>query len=77
MSLVTKTIDSRILDKEMKLAVYRPAVNDNSALPVLYFLHGRTESTASPTPTSLVMIKGRTEVWITHLIVDALAPVIV
>ena len=45
MSLVTKTIDSRILDKEMKLAVYRPAVNDNSALPVLYFLHGRTEPT--------------------------------
>ena len=42
MSLVTKTIDSRILGKEMNLAVYRPAVNDNSALPVLYFLHGRT-----------------------------------
>ena len=42
MSLVTKTIDSRILSKEMNLAVYRPAVNDNSALPVLYFLHGRT-----------------------------------
>ena len=34
MSLVTKTIDSRILGKEMNLAVYRPAVNDNSALPV-------------------------------------------
>ena len=42
MSLVTKTIDSRIIGKEMKLAVYRPAVHDNSALPVLYFLHGRT-----------------------------------
>ena len=42
MSLVTKTIDSRILSKEMNLAVYRPAVNDNSPLPVLYFLHGRT-----------------------------------
>jgi hypothetical protein len=27
MSLVTKTIDSRILGKEMNLAVYRPAVN--------------------------------------------------
>ena len=26
MSLVTKTIDSRILGKEMNLAVYRPAV---------------------------------------------------
>ena len=42
MSLVTKTIDSRILGKEMNLAVYHPAVNDSSALPVLYFLHGRT-----------------------------------
>ena len=42
MSLVTKTIDSRILGKEMNLAVYRPDVNDNIALPVLYFLHGRT-----------------------------------
>ena len=36
MSLVTKTIDSRILGKEMNLAVYHPAVNDSSALPVLY-----------------------------------------
>ena len=34
MSLVTKTIDSRILGKEMNLAVYHPAVNDSSALPV-------------------------------------------
>ena len=42
MSLVTKTIDSRILGKEMNLAVYCPDVNDNIALPVLYFLHGRT-----------------------------------
>ena len=42
MSLVTKTIDSRILGKEMNLAVYRPAVDDTSALPVLYFFHGRT-----------------------------------
>ena len=31
MSLVTKTIDSRILGKEMNLAVYHPAVNDSSA----------------------------------------------
>jgi enterochelin esterase-like enzyme len=42
MSLVTKTIDSRILGKKMNLAVYRPAVNDTRALPVLYFFHGRT-----------------------------------
>ena len=32
MSLVTKTIDSRILGKKMNLAIYRPAVDDTSAL---------------------------------------------
>ena len=42
MSLVTKTIESQILSKKMNLAVYRPAAYDHSALPVLYFLHGRT-----------------------------------
>ncbi len=42
MSLVTKTINSRILGKEMRLAAYHPSANDNIALPVLYFLHGRT-----------------------------------
>ena len=42
MSLLTKTIESRILSKEMNLAVYRPAGHDHCDLPVLYFLHGRT-----------------------------------
>ena len=42
MSLITKTIDSSILKKEMKLAVYHPDVSDTIALPVLYFLHGKT-----------------------------------
>ncbi len=42
MSLVTKIIESQILGKKMNLAVYRPAGYDHSALPVLYFLHGRS-----------------------------------
>lgn len=42
MSLITETIDSRILKKEMKLAVYCPDLFRNKPLPVLYFLHGRT-----------------------------------
>ncbi len=43
MSLIIKTINSKILKKEMKLAVYCPDSFNYKALPVLYFLHGRTE----------------------------------
>ena len=42
MSLITKIIDSSILKKKMKLAVYHPDASNMIALPVLYFLHGRT-----------------------------------
>ena len=42
MSLITETINSRFLKKEMKLAVYYPDSFKDKALPVLYFLHGRT-----------------------------------
>ena len=42
MSLITKTIISRILGKEMNLSVYCPDVYEKESLPVLYFLHGRT-----------------------------------
>lgn len=42
MSLITEALYSRILKKEMKLAIYSPDSFGNIALPVLYFLHGRT-----------------------------------
>ena len=42
MSLITEDFYSRILKKEMKLAIYSPDSFGNIALPVLYFLHGRT-----------------------------------
>ncbi len=42
MSLITEAFYSRILKKEMKLAIYSPDSFGNIALPVLYFLHGRT-----------------------------------
>ena len=42
MSVITETINSRILKKEMKLAVYCPDLFKDKALPVLYLLHGRT-----------------------------------
>lgn len=42
MSIITKSIDSIILCKKMNLAVYVPDAYRNVALPVLYFLHGRT-----------------------------------
>ncbi len=42
MGIVTKTIGSRILGNEMNPAVYCPDAYRSKALPVLYFLHGRT-----------------------------------
>ena len=42
MSSVTKSINSKIFGKKMKLSVYRPNGYENVALSVLYFLHGRT-----------------------------------
>lgn len=42
MSLIIKTIISRVLGKEMNLSVYCPNDYENQSLPVLYFLHGRT-----------------------------------
>lgn len=42
MSLVKKTIDSIILDKKMNLAIYCPDGYEQTALPTLYFLHGRS-----------------------------------
>ncbi|MBR0365832.1 MAG: esterase family protein [Clostridia bacterium] len=42
MSLTVRTINSRILGKAMNLAVYCPDSYENTNLPVLYFLHGRS-----------------------------------
>lgn len=42
MSLKVRTIHSGILGKDMNLAVYCPDGYENTNLPVLYFLHGRS-----------------------------------
>ena len=42
MSLKVRTIHSGILGKDMNLAVYCPDGYENTDLPVLYFLHGRS-----------------------------------
>ena len=42
MSLTVRTIHSGILGKDMNLAVYCPDGYENTNLPVLYFLHGRS-----------------------------------
>ena len=42
MSVITKSIDSIIICKKRHLTVYCPDAYRNEALPVLYFLHGRT-----------------------------------
>lgn len=42
MSLTVRTIHSGILGKDMNLAVYCPDGYENTDLPVLYFLHGRS-----------------------------------
>ena len=42
MSTATRTIESKILGKKMNIAVYCPEGYENTELPVLYFLHGRT-----------------------------------
>ncbi len=42
MSLTVRTINSRIIGKAMKLSVYCPDSYENTELPVLYFLHGRS-----------------------------------
>ena len=42
MSLITETITSYALGKEMNLSVYCPDSHEKEPLPVLYFLHGRT-----------------------------------
>ena len=42
MSLTVRTIHSWILGKDMNLAVYCPDGYENTDLPVLYFLHGRS-----------------------------------
>lgn len=42
MSLITKTVESRILGKTMNLSVYCPDGYEDTDLPVLCFLHGRT-----------------------------------
>lgn len=44
MSVQIKTIESKILGKKMNLAVYRSDGFEDKALPVLYFLHGRSGS---------------------------------
>lgn len=42
MSLTVRTIHSGILGKDMNLAVYCPDGYEDTDLPVLYFLHGRS-----------------------------------
>ena len=42
MSTATRTIESKILGKKMNIAVYCPDGYENTELPILYFLHGRT-----------------------------------
>lgn len=42
MSLVTKTVNSKFLNKQMNLSAFVPSGYENTALPVLYFLHGRS-----------------------------------
>ena len=42
MSLSIMTINSVVLEKDMNIAVYCPNGYENTALPVLYFLHGRS-----------------------------------
>ena len=42
MSTMIKNIESKILGKKMNIAVYYPSGYENTELPVLYFLHGRT-----------------------------------
>lgn len=46
MSLTVRTIHSWILGKDMNLAVYCPDGYENTNLPVLYFLHGRSGNEA-------------------------------
>lgn len=42
MGLITEKVESIILGKSMNLSVYCPDGYEKAALPVLYFLHGRT-----------------------------------
>ena len=42
MGLITEKVESRFLGKMMNLSVYCPDGYEKTALPVLFFLHGRT-----------------------------------
>ncbi len=42
MALITEKVESHVLGKTMNLSVYCPHGYEKEALPVLYFLHGRT-----------------------------------
>ena len=42
MNMIETTIDSKILGKRMNLSVYCPKGFEDTDIPVLYFLHGRT-----------------------------------